>query len=367
MNSLEWFQFMLSFGLQASFVTFVACALERRCHNASVKTRIWTCYYVGLLGALASGLLLPRIRWAGPWRRLPVGELLKVIHVEQAIGGLMLNLWLTGSCFMLLRWVVSSLRLRQFLRRCCLVDVAEYTNLQNFMSRELLRPQGRAVEFRVGPESFGPFCYQLHRPVVFLPPSILRGNIDELRHVLLHELAHLRTQHPLQVFAQRLVQTFLWFLPLVWTAGRRASLAREFVCDDAATGQGASTASYLRTLLRFAQQQRASFDAVLAIARSASELKIRARRLASSLPSTNSGPVSLAPMTMVLSAILATQIWLPTNPLASATTFYSPWPAWSAAALHAFDVSVRDFDQYDARLQVYDLNEDRKVSQAVQN
>lgn len=362
MSSLEWFQFILSFGLQASLVTYIACAVERRCQNAIVKTRVWTVYYSSMLCVLAFGLLFPRVRWANPWQHLPARHLLAVINIEQAIGLALLSVWLIGSCFMLARWVRNFLRLQRFLRNCRPVDSVGHAYLQLVAPRTLLRPQGRAVEFRICPEELGPFCYQLHSPVVFLPPSLLYGDSSELQYVLQHELAHLRTQHPLQLFAQRIVQTALWYVPLVWRAGRQASLAREFVCDDAATDQGASTANYLRTLLRLAQQRPTCSSGQLGIARSTSELKVRAQRLASPRPSRGGRIASLAPAIVVIAALFTSQIWLPTNPLASPKSYFSPWPVWSAAALHTFDVSVRDFDQFDARLQVYDMMADRQES-----
>ena len=364
MNSLECFQFTLSFALQASLVTYVACAVERRCHDASVKAKIWTYYYCGLLSLLAAGLLLPRIRWASPWRQLDAGALLSVTRIESALGKLLAAGWIAGSCLMLVRWIHGFLKLQSFLRSCRPVDGSERASLEALASDPALRPQGRTVEFRFCSDELGPFCYQLHRPVIFLPRSLLGGPQSELQYVLQHELAHLRTQHPLQVFAQRVVQTAMWYLPLIWRAGHRASLAREYVCDDAATARGASTADYLRTLLRFAER-RSSFDgAALGAARSASELRLRAQRLAARRPAKAGRLGSLAPAVVAMAAVLASQVGAPTNPLASPKTHYSPWPVWSAAALHAFDVSVRDFDQFDARLQVYELVDDREDSQS---
>jgi beta-lactamase regulating signal transducer with metallopeptidase domain len=357
-NSLNWFQIILSLSLQATLLTALACAIERRCTAAPVKARIWSCYYLGLLGLLAAGLLTPRAYWFNPWQRLSDDELMRVVSFEQSAAGLLLAAWLTGLAYFAIRWVVQSLQLHQFLRTCRLATPAEDRLLRATASAELLESAGRSVEFRICPEDLGPFCYQLHQPTVYLPPSLMTGSLSELRHVLQHELTHLKTQHPLQVFAQRIVQTALWFVPFVWTAGRRASLAREFVCDDAAVDHGASTASYLRTLLRYAKEPNHG-AAVLAIARSSSELRVRAQRLArpDSIARTRLG--DWAPSIILLTSLAASQAWLPTNPLASPKASYSPWPAWSAAALHAFDVSVRDFDQFDGRLQIHELSQDR--------
>lgn len=358
MNSLNWFQIILSLSLQATLLTALACALERRCKAAPVKAGIWSCYYLGLLGLLAAGLLAPRAYWFNPWQRLGDQDLMRVVSFEQSAAGLLLAAWLTGLAYFTIRWVVQSLQLHQFLRTCRLATPAEDRLLRATASTELLESAGRPVEFRICPEGLGPFCYQLHQPTVYLPPSLIAGSPSELRHVLQHELTHLKTRHPLQVFAQRIVQTAFWFVPSVWTAGRRASLAREFVCDDAAVDQGASAASYLRTLLRYAQQPHHD-AAVLAIARSSNELRVRAQRLAQREPVVDGRLAAWAPSLVLAASLFASQFWLPTNPLASPKANYSPWPVWSAATLHAFNISARDFDQFDGRLQVYELTQER--------
>ncbi len=357
MNSLQWLQFMLSYFLQASLVIGVAWALERWTHAAEAKTRIWTGCFVSLLGLLAAGLLLPRLHWLHPWSRLGPKELLTIANAEHVLGRSLLAIWLCGSCVMLVRWLIRFMAMRSFMRSCSSLAEDDRRRLPNLLPAELLCVNGHLVEFRISPEALGPFCYQLHQPVVFLPRSIVEGDPGELEHVLQHELMHLQTQHPLQLFAQQLVQAVLWFHPLVWISGRRASLVREFVCDDAVTREGASTASYLRTLLRIVEQRSQPQSGTLSIGRSSCELKLRARRLVSSGACSVSRFGSLAAIGVLLVAGLASQIWLPTNPLASPSSCYSPWPSWSAATLHAFNLTVRDFDPFETRLNAHELLE----------
>lgn len=358
MNSLERLQFMLSFAVQACLLTGVAIAIERRCSSASVKTRIWTVFYLCLLAILLAGLVLPRLQWANPWRRLPASDLGMVIRTQQMLSGALLTLWLGGVGYKLVQWLISFVRLRRFMQACPVVETRQRTRLLALVSSDLTDSLAAEVELRIGPEQLGPSCYQLHRPVILLPPSLVAGSDVELRYVLQHELEHLRTQHPLQAFGQRLAETLLWFLPPIRHAGRRAGLAREFVCDDAATARDASAARYLTTLLRFAQQTPRCPNAMMGLSPTMSDLRLRAERLAARSSATPARGWSLAPATLVLCALAISQCWLPTYPLASAAVAYSPWPAWSAAALYAFDIPVRDFDEFDPQLQVFDLLHD---------
>lgn len=356
MNSLHWFQIILSLTLQVTFVTAVANAVERRCDEAQVKARIWSCYFLSILGLLLVALLLPRAHWINPWQSLADRELVRVVTIQQSAAILLLTAWLVGSVYFTIRWIVQFFQLQTLLRSCPVATLEAAKQLQVIAPPELLKSAHKPVEFRLCPEEFGPFCYQFHKPAVYLPPSLLRGSPGELQQVLQHELTHLQTEHPMQVFTQRVAQTLLWFIPGVWRAGRRATLAREFVCDDAAVGHGSSPASYLRTLLRFALRPGCGGAAVLAIARSPSELRIRAERLAKPDKKANGRLGLWAPSVVLFASLIASQAWLPTNPLASPKSHYSPWPVWSASALYAFDISVRDFDQFDSRLQIYELS-----------
>ncbi len=364
MNALQWFQFLLSYLLQATLVIALAWLLEHRTRAAVTKTRIWAGCFVSLLGLLAAGLLLPHLEWLHPWSRLGPSELLSAANAEFVLGRGLLAIWLLGCCVMLVRWGIRFLDLRRLIWSCPELSPADTHRLSGMVESGRLRPGGMPVVFRLSPEEFGPFCYQFHQPIIFLPQSLLAGDPTELGHVLDHELTHLETRHPMQLFAQQLVQVVLWFHPLVGVSGRRASLVREFVCDDAASGDGASTASYLRTLLHIVEHRAKPQGSVMPIGRSPSELKRRAKRLvaAVSRPAPRWG---LAPVAgLLVAAALASQVWLPTNPLASPTTRTSPWPSWSAAALHAFDVNVRDFERFDARLQLHELLEDEDVRHA---
>lgn len=355
MSALHWFQFLISFAIQAAIVTIIACRIERLCKNATTKTRLWTSYYLCIVGLLVAGLLLPHIHWTNPWQYMNDRNLLRVVHIENAAVSLLLCVWLLGVVWLAISWTYGSRQLNLFIRKCRCATGDELAAIAAATPAPLRNAGGRSIEFRILPDSIAPFCYQLHRPLVLLPRAVVTGDADDLRQILQHELTHLHTQHPVQVFIQRSVQTLLWFMPSVWTAGRLARLAREFVCDEAAVDGAEAAARYLRMLLRYARCENECDAAVLNAVRSPHELNVRAHRLASCDGDSDAGVRRFAPALLLLVALTATQLWIPTHPLASSKTWYSPWPHWTAAVLHAFDIPVRDFDPFDSRLQLHDL------------
>jgi hypothetical protein len=47
---------------------------------------------------------------------------------------------------------------------------------------------------------------------------------------------------------------------------------------------------------------------------------------------------------LFVAAAICSLIWLPVNPNASRRAGWSPWPTWSADALDATGVTVRDYE-----------------------
>jgi len=91
------------------------------------------------------------------------------------------------------------------------------------------------------------------RPRLLLPTGLAeRLSGDELCHVLLHELAHLKRHDILGNWIATAAQVLHWFNPVVWLAMRRLRAERELAADHAALtalGEGHAR-SYGETILR---------------------------------------------------------------------------------------------------------------------
>jgi TonB family protein len=99
-----------------------------------------------------------------------------------------------------------------------------------------------------------PAVFGLIRPTVFLPPEIVNGDRDDLRHILLHEFAHIkRGDLPIHAVASIILILF-WPNILAWYAMRSAGELRE-LCTDAtvATLLREQTPRYRATLLSAAR------------------------------------------------------------------------------------------------------------------
>lgn len=95
------------------------------------------------------------------------------------------------------------------------------------------------------------------RPRLLLPKGFLDSfSVDSLRHVLLHELAHLRRGDIWWSWVMNLLLIAHWFNPVLWWARRRVLADRECACDAAVLDvlDGQDPAAYGKTMLALAER-----------------------------------------------------------------------------------------------------------------
>jgi len=160
-------------------------------------------------------------------------------------------LWLLGAAAVLGAAGYRSLRLRLQLRRLSReADDTLRTALETHCRIVGIR---RRVALRIVPGVGSPFLCGAVRPLVVLPGTAYTA--QELDHVLLHELTHLRQYAPLRKLLLLLGNAIHWYNPIFWLARREASRLCELACDEAVTKhmnvpeRRAYTALLLRTLL----------------------------------------------------------------------------------------------------------------------
>lgn len=146
------------------------------------------------------------------------------------------------------------------------------------------------ITLRYSHEFTSPFLAGLTRPVIILPKKMVAAeHIDELPAILAHEVAHLRSQDLLWMFATRWLSVVLWFHPLIWKLRDAHSTACEEVCDAVAADYVGNAESYSSTLARIALAIVGRVPAVAGIpmARSSEiigRLRILKRKVYSSAP-----------------------------------------------------------------------------------
>jgi beta-lactamase regulating signal transducer with metallopeptidase domain len=127
-----------------------------------------------------------------------------------------------------------------------------------------------------------PVLIGILRPIILLPPAALTGwSPDEIEMVLLHELAHVRRWDNLINLAQRIIESLLFFHPVVWWVSAWIRREREACCDAIVIGRTNRPHAYAELLLALAAQMPRSvlFQPAASSAMASGPLRIRIRRI----------------------------------------------------------------------------------------
>lgn len=97
-----------------------------------------------------------------------------------------------------------------------------------------LRQMGctRPIELWQSDALFGPAVIGVVKPRIVVPRTLL-GSLapTDLKHVLMHEIAHVRRHDMPQAWLMGALLALHWFNPLMWVASRRLRADREMACD----------------------------------------------------------------------------------------------------------------------------------------
>jgi beta-lactamase regulating signal transducer with metallopeptidase domain len=110
----------------------------------------------------------------------------------------------------------------------------------------------RSVGLVISPSCRVPFTFRLFNPLVVLPRTSDSWPLERVRTVLLHELFHIRRGDYLTKLLARMVCSLFWFLPFLWVAFSRLSLAQETACDLSVLRRGIRPTEYARHILEVA-------------------------------------------------------------------------------------------------------------------
>lgn len=113
----------------------------------------------------------------------------------------------------------------------------------------------RNLELLVSEQMHMPAALGFFRPAIIIPRWMLEeASVQELEHVLLHELAHLRRRDDWTNLAQKVLKAVFFFHPAVWWLERKLAIDRELACDDEVLAQTENPRVYAESLTRIAQK-----------------------------------------------------------------------------------------------------------------
>lgn len=181
---------------------------------------------------------------------------------------------------------------------------------------ESVRRQSKVMGLAVAPavahcrDVAVPTVVGIVRPMILLPVSILSGlDSEQLAIVLRHELAHIRRYDLLVNLLQRVIESVLFFHPMVWFISRSVSRERESCCDEMVVRSGCSRMDYVGALLRMAElclkgERREQLTALAASGSGDTEFERRIHRLLAGEPQPRAG-LTATGIVLLLAVILS--------------------------------------------------------------
>jgi len=219
-----------------------------------------------------------------------------------------LRIWICGVVFLSLRLSWLGVRVSS-LRRSATPPDTLILALANAMARRM--GMRRAVRVLVSALPDGPGVAGWIRPVILLPAAtILNLAADQLEAILAHEIAHLRRYDDVVNLAQSVIETVLFYHPVVWWVSNRIRHERELCCDDLAVRASGNALCYARALTAL-ERLRVSPPSLslAALGTSGSPLEYRIRRIVDATGTQDHIPASLPGLLALGLALISVAIY----------------------------------------------------------
>jgi len=159
--------------------------------------------------------------------------------------------WLCGLVVVVAIWCTRWRRVAAMVREATEPDAGRELEMLRRLERDAdMRP----VRLLLSQSSMEPGMFGVVRPVLLWPQGISARLSDaQMEAILAHELCHVRRRDNLFAVAQMVVETVLWFYPLVWWMGARMVEERERACDEEVLGQGRNAETYAESILKICE------------------------------------------------------------------------------------------------------------------
>lgn len=176
-----------------------------------------------------------------------------LVTISASWAGYIFLTWVVLALAGLARVAVATLQVRRLRAQTTPVNMNGLPSDVRALFQEF--QQARSVSLLISRQLEVPTAIGFRKPAILLPAWLLESTpAEELKYILLHELAHLSRRDDWTNLAQKILKSLLFFLPSVWWIERRLSMDREVACDDAVLARSGTPRGYAECLARVAER-----------------------------------------------------------------------------------------------------------------
>jgi beta-lactamase regulating signal transducer with metallopeptidase domain len=202
-------------------------------------------------------------------------KILTIINEFAAVIG---AIWILGLMFFVFRKILAYYNLKRIKNNEYNVRSAKWEKaLREISSRLNLK---KKVDILFSPFVNSPLSFGFLKPVILFPLRLTTGlSTEEIRCILIHELAHnLRNDYFYNIF-QHVIETLFFYHPGIWWISKNIRTQREILCDRIVLDNQISEKYYANTLLKLSELQLSDANLAIAARRSKNELFTRIKHI----------------------------------------------------------------------------------------
>jgi beta-lactamase regulating signal transducer with metallopeptidase domain len=243
-----------------------------------------------------------------------VRDLATTMSAPDRVLSLAVATWMAGVFLLSLRLVAACVGIERLTRATLAVDKAVATRVNDLATRLGIERTVRVLESTIVQV---PTIVGCLRPVILLPASVITGlPAAHLDAVLAHELAHVRRHDYLVNVLQAIVETLLFYHPVVWWCSRQIRIEREHCCDDVVVEACGNRVAYATALAQL--EELRGLQPMLSLNMSGGRLVDRIRRLLGE-SAVEDRRATTGPLVAALIAVVTAIVVTPVSTIADAT------------------------------------------------
>jgi beta-lactamase regulating signal transducer with metallopeptidase domain len=187
--------------------------------------------------------------------------------------------WTVVAALAGIRLALGVRKLKRLRASCTPIQISEFPALQAMVDQFR---RIRSVEICSSSALRVPTAIGFLKPVIVVPEwALAELSEDDLKAVVLHELAHLRRRDDWTNLAQKTLRAVFFFHPAVWWVDKKLALEREMACDELVLAETGNRRAYAECLVSLAEKSvvRRGLAMAQALLSRARETSLRLERI----------------------------------------------------------------------------------------